>query len=45
MDAIKVGDYIRLYNVDTSLFGNYSGQDDYDVLVNAGFTVTSVAAA
>ena len=42
MDAIKVGDYIRLYNVDTSLFGNYSGQDDYDVLVNAGFTVTSV---
>ena len=42
MDAIKVGDYIRLYNVDTSLFGNYSGQDDFDVLVNAGFTVTSV---
>ena len=42
MDAIKVGDYIRLYNVDTSLFGDYSGQDDYDVLVNAGFTVTSV---
>ena len=42
MDAIKVGDYIRLYNVDTSLFGNYSGQDDYDGLVNAGFTVTSV---
>ena len=42
MDAIKVGDYIRLYNVDSSLFGNYSGQDDYDVLVNAGFTVTSV---
>ena len=42
MDTIKVGDYIRLYNVDTSLFGNYSGQDDYDELVNAGFTVTSI---